>query len=428
MKVPAAIEKHIDAVCERLEKSSPKLARLYRNCYPHTINSTIQELEDGSIFVITGDIPAMWLRDSAAQVNHYVPLAKDPEVAAIVRGVVAKQFQYIVTDPYANAFNPAPNGDGHTDDRPLIMPWVFERKYEIDSLCYPIRLCYRYWKATGDDAFVKEKLPEVMKTILEVWRTEQHHMEKTPYRFFRDNCPYVDTIHNDGMGNPVVYTGMTWSGFRPSDDACTYGYLIASNMFAVVILGHAGEMLQAVAPELEELIGEIAALRKEINDGIQKYAIVEHPEFGQVYACEVDGQGNQLVMDDANIPSLISMPYIGYMDVEDPLYQQTRKLLLSPANPYYYEGKCAKGIGSPHTPPRYIWHLALSMQGLTSNDKEEMAGILETMINTDADTGYMHEGFHADDPTVFTRPWFTWSDSLFCEFVEKCLAEGIVGA
>lgn len=430
MRVPQAIEQHVDSVCSKLEKYDPKLAQLYRNCYPHTINSTIQELEDGSIFVITGDIPAMWLRDSAAQVNHYVPLCKDPEVAAIVKGVVEKQFQYVLIDPYANAFNPEPNGDGHTDDRPLIIPWVFERKYEIDSLCYPVRLCYRYWKVTGDNAFVRDKLPAVMKQILSVWHTEQHHMEQTPYRFFRDNCPYVDTIHNDGMGNPVVYTGMTWSGFRPSDDACTYGYLVASNMFAVVILGHAAEMLEAVDEDdsFRELVGEIRMLQTQIREGIVNYAIVEHPKYGQVYACEVDGQGNYLVMDDANIPSLISMPYIGYMDVNDPLYQQTRKLLLSPENPYYYEGTCAKGIGSPHTPPRYIWHLALSMQGLTSVDKKEMEEILKTMIRSDADTGYMHEGFHVDDPFVFTRPWFTWSDSLFCEFVEKCLAEGVLGA
>ena len=420
MRIPAAITAHIDNVCARLEKSSPKLAQLYRNCFPNTIATTIQEQEDGSLFVITGDIPAMWLRDSAPQVDHYIPLAHDPEVASIVRRVVEKQFKYVLIDPYANSFNPAPNGEGHITDIPRNGPWVFERKYEIDSLCYPLWLCYRYWKATGDNA-VLEKLPQVVQTILGVWRTEQHHVEKSPYRFTRTDCPYQDTIHNNGMGAPVAYTGMTWSGFRPSDDACTYGYLVPSNMFAVVVLAYAAEMLGD-----HPLAAEALALREEISEGLKKFATVEHPVHGTVYACEVDGMGNYLLMDDANIPSLISAPYLGYTTTDDPIYRQTRKMLLSADNPYYYEGKCAKGIGSPHTPARYVWHMALAMQGMTSDDKEEMKAILDMLTNCDGGTGYMHEGFHVDDPTVFTRPWFTWPDSLFCEFVNKCMDEGIV--
>ena len=420
MKIPASVTAHIDKVCARLEKSSPKLAQLYRNCFPNTIATTIQEQEDGSLFVITGDIPAMWLRDSAPQVDHYIPLADDPEVASIVRRVVEKQFKYVLIDPYANSFNPAPNGEGHITDIPRNGPWVFERKYEIDSLCYPLWLCYRYWKATGDNT-VLEKLPEVVETVLGVWRTEQHHVEKSPYRFTRTDCPYQDTIHNNGMGAPVAYTGMTWSGFRPSDDACTYGYLIPSNMFAVVVLGYAAEMLGD-----HPLAAEALALREEISEGLKKFATVEHPVHGTVYACEVDGMGNYLLMDDANIPSLISAPYLGYTTTDDPIYRNTRKMLLSSDNPYYYEGKCAKGIGSPHTPPHYVWHMALAMQGMTSDDKEEMKQILDMLTNCDGGTGYMHEGFHVDDPTVFTRPWFTWPDSLFCEFVNKCMDEGIV--
>ena len=420
MRIPAAVTEHIEKVSARLEKSSPKLAQLYRNCFPNTIATTIQEQEDGSLFVITGDIPAMWLRDSAPQVDHYIPLAGDPEVASIVRRVVEKQFQYVLIDPYANSFNPAPNGEGHITDIPRNGPWVFERKYEIDSLCYPLWLCYRYWKATGDNA-VLEKLPQVVETVLGVWRTEQHHVEKSPYRFTRTDCPYQDTIHNNGMGAPVAYTGMTWSGFRPSDDACTYGYLIPSNMFAVVVLGYAAEMLGDTP-----LAAQALALRKEISEGLSKFATVEHPVHGTVYACEVDGMGNYLLMDDANIPSLISAPYLGYTTTDDPIYRNTRKMLLSSDNPYYYEGKCAKGIGSPHTPPHYVWHMALAMQGMTSDDKEEMKAILDMLTTCDGGTGYMHEGFHVDDPTVFTRPWFTWPDSLFCEFVNKCMDEGIV--
>lgn len=420
MKVPAAVTAHIDKVCAYLETVSPKLALLYRNCYPNTIATTVRELDDGSLFLVTGDIPSMWLRDSAPQVDHYIQLADDPEVASIVRRVVEKQFQFILIDPYANGFNPEPTDAGHTDDLPRKGPWVFERKYEVDSLCYPLWLCYRYWKATGDNSLL-EKLPPVLEVILDLWRTEQHHFEKSPYRFFRENCPHHDTIHNNGMGAPVAYTGMTWSGFRPSDDACTYGYLIPSNMFAVVVLGYAAEMMGD-----HPLAAEALALQKEIDDGLKKYATVEHPTWGTVYACEVDGMGNYVLMDDANIPSLISIPYLGYAGTDDPIYRQTRKMLLSSDNPYYYEGKYAKGIGSPHTPENYVWHMALAMQGLTSDDKEEMKAILDMLETCDGGTGYMHEGFHVDDPTIFTRPWFTWPDALFCKFVDKCMVEGII--
>ena len=172
-----------------------------------------------------------------------------------------------------------------------------------------------------------------------------------------------------------------------------------------------------------DLTKEILTLKKQITEGIKKYGTFEHEQFGKVYACEVDGFGNRKVMDDANIPSLISAPYLGYLDSKDEVYQNTRKMLLSKENPYYFEGKFAKGIGSPHTPDNFIWHLALSMQGLTSNNKTEMSEILDMMINTDGDTGFMHEGFNSDNPKEFTRPWFTWSNSLFCEFVEKCIKE-----
>lgn len=422
MKVPNSIISHSEKTAEYLAKSSPKLAGLYKNCFLSTAETAIKELSDGSIFVLTGDIPAMWLRDSSAQVNHYVALADDAEVASLVKGVISKQLDSILRDPYANAFNEEANGKGHTKDIPLNDPWVWERKYEIDSLCYPIRLLYRYVTKTGDRSLIDERFEKVVREILALWKCEQYHIEKSPYRFERPNAKRkTDTLPHDGMGNPVTYTGMTWSGFRPSDDACTYGYLIASNMFAVVELGHVAELLGDC-----ELAKEALELRAQIQEGIEKFAIVEHEKYGKVYACEADGMGNTILMDDANIPSLISIPYIGYSDADDELYQNTRKMLLSFDNPYYYEGKCAKGIGSPHTPSGYIWHLALSMQGLTSVCKDEMKEILDMMVNSDADTGHMHEGFDANDPTVFTRPWFTWSDSLFCEFVDRCIEMGVI--
>ncbi len=425
MKIPQSVLNHIDEVAARLEKYSPKLAKLYRNCYPNTIETTMTLHEDGTVFMCTGDIPAMWLRDATPQVSHYCAIAGDSkdELPALLKGVIMQQFKYILIDPYANGFNEFPNGHGHDEDLPKNDPWVWERKYEIDSLCYPLRLMDLYIKATGDRTLLDGTFREVCETIIRLWQTEQHHMEKSPYRFFRTTeCAYTDTIHNNGMGAPVVYTGMTWSGFRPSDDGCTYGYLVASNFFAIKAL----EIMVEYLPEGDALIPEAEKLAEDIKAGLEKYAIVEHEKYGKIYACEVDGMGNYICMDDANVPSLMSLPYLGCVDVNDPVYQNTRKFILSKDNPFYIEGKYARGVGSPHTPGGYIWHLALSMQGLTATDPAEVKEVLDMMIATDGDTGFMHEGFIADDPTIFTRPWFAWSNSLFTEFVESVLERGII--
>ncbi len=427
MNIPECVAKRIDKYCEVIEKHSPKLASLYRNCYPNTLETATEFLDDGSIFVLTGDIPAMWLRDSTAEVSHYIPLAKDnKDIADIIEGVIRKQRKYIEIEPYANAFKREPDSHEEFDDYPKNNPIVWERKYEIDSLCYPIRLTYLYWKATGDNSILDESFLNSVKTTVSLWRTEQQHFEKSPYRFTRKNCPEQDTLHNGGMGNPVEYTGMTWSGFRPSDDACRYGYLVASNMFAVVALGYISEMLKAAYPAEAELIAECNSLCNEINEGIQKYAVISTEKHGKIYACEVNGKGDYFLFDDANVPSLLSAPYLGYCGYDDEIYRNTRRFILSKDNPYYYEGKFAKGVGSPHTPKGYIWHIALSMQGLTSDNPEEIKEILHMLETTDADTGYMHEGFDADNPNKFTRSWFSWSCALFAELVEKAVDEKII--
>ena len=425
MKIPCALTQRIEYYSSRLKKY-PKLCALYRNCCPNTVETALEECDDGTVFVLTGDIPAMWLRDSAAQITHYLPLAKDMEMGKIIEGVIRRQLAYIEIDPYANAFNKEANGRGHITDIPKQGPWVWERKYEIDSLCYPLRLLYLYWKASGRCEIIEEKLEGIANIILTQWRTEQNHFEQSPYRFTRENpgVPW-DTIYNNGMGEPVAYTGMTWSGFRPSDDACQYGYLTASEMFAVVVLRYMKEMLLEVCHNTA-LAGECEALGAEIDEGIQRYCVVTHEKYGKIYACETDGMGNYCMIDDANIPSLLSIPYIGYADENDEIYQNTRRFLLSRDNPFYFEGKYARGIGSRHTPENYIWHMALVMQGLTSTSADEKREMLSMIANTDADTGYLHEGFCADNPFEFTREWFTWPNSLFAEFVEKCVDENIL--
>ena len=403
-----------------------KLAGMYRNCFRSTWDTTLQR-SDGTVFLVTGDIPAMWLRDSSAQVYHYVPHArKYPEVREAILGLLERQFRYIVLDPYANAFNREANDRrNHLDDTSWTeeaRPWIWERKYEVDSLCYPIRLSHHFWKTTGDASWCNGTFLQAAEQILTVWETEQRHMEKSPYHFSRVCRRPTDTLCNGGMGATVSYTGMTWSGFRPSDDACTYGYLIPANFFAAKSLEQMAEMLDALRPEAAELSARARKLRGQIQAGLTQYAVFDQPEFGPVYAYEVDGLGNAVFMDDANVPSLLSLPYLGCVKADDPIYQNTRRMLLSPANPYYYAGTCARGIGSPHTPVDYIWPISLCIQGLTAEDGEEIRALADMLENMDADTLLMHEGVHKDDPKQFSRPWFAWANSIFSEFVEKAVA------
>lgn len=419
------LEEATKPVYEELVKMGrQKLADMYRKCFRSTWDTTLQRA-DGTVFLVTGDIPAMWLRDSSAQVYHYVPHAgKYPEVREAILGLMERQFQYIVLDPYANAFNREANDRrNHLDDTSWTeeaRPWIWERKYEVDSLCYPIRLAYHFWKTTGDTSWCYDTFSRAVKQILTVWETEQRHMERSPYHFRRNCRRASDTLSHDGQGAPVAYTGMTWSGFRPSDDACAYGYLIPSNFFAVKSLEQMEEILDALLPETA-LAARARTLREQIQAGLKQYAIFERPGFGPVYAYEVDGLGNAVFMDDANVPSLLSLPYLGCVPMDDPVYQNTRRMLLSPANPYYYAGTSAQGIGSPHTPPDYIWPISLCIQGLTAEDGEEIRALADMLENMDADTLLMHEGVHKDDPAQFTRPWFAWANSIFSEFVEKAV-------
>ncbi|MFD0671023.1 glycoside hydrolase family 125 protein [Cohnella sp. GCM10027633] len=404
----------IAKVRERLP-DRPKTHEMFARCIRNTIDTTFRHLPDGTAFVITGDIPAMWLRDSAAQARPYLLLAaEDEEIHRLLQGIVERQLRFVLHDPYANAFNEAPNGNGHQEDDTPMTPWIWERKYEIDSLCYPLQLAYLLWKNTGSTTHFTDTFTDAVGVILDVWTKEQNHETDSEYRFERGNCPITDTLGRNGRGAPTGRTGMTWSGFRPSDDACDYGYLIPSNMFAVVVLGYVSEIADVVLNDLE-LKRKAEALARDIDQGIREFGTLEHPEHGTVYAYEADGLGNRLLMDDANVPSLLSIPYLGYAPSDDPIYRNTRALVLSRGNPYYYEGTEASGIGSPHTPERYIWHISLAMQGLTSDDPEEKLRLLDLLERTEAGKGMMHEGFHADDSSRYTREWFSWANMMYCE-------------
>lgn len=413
-----ALVQAVEKIAERegaYWKDNEKMRRTFENCYVSTAKTTTKFLEGGEAYVFTGDISAMWLRDSSAQVVHYLPFLKEyPILKEMVQGLIARQARYIHIDPYANAFNEEPNGNCWEKDLTEYNPWNWERKYEIDSLCYPVWLIHQYVENTGAHDVFTPEVKQAFRDILDVWKLEQNH-ENSKYSFVRLNCPLSDTLSRDGKGEPVGYTGMTWSGFRPSDDSCKYGYLIPSNMFATVVLGYMEQFLREEYQD-EEMAKEASKLRKEIREGIRRYGIVKDDTFGEIYAYETDGLGNYNLMDDANVPSLLSLPWLTYCGKDDPIYKNTRAFVLSKKNPYYFEGGKARGIGSPHTPDQYIWHIALTMQGLTSDSKEEREVLLQTLLSTDAGCEVMHEGFHCDKPEEFTREWFAWANSLFALF------------
>lgn len=414
-EIPQSIQNLMDKVTEK-SKENPRWAENFNASFSNTLLTTVKKQTDGTTFLLTGDIPAMWLRDSTAQVRPYLLVAKeDADISDMIAGVVERQLQYVNLDPYANAFNEEANNAGHQDDHTEMNPWIWERKYEIDSLCYPIQLSYLLYKETGRTDQFNETFKEAVKKTLALWKVEQNH-ENSPYNFERDTWREEDTLVNDGKGSPIGVTGMTWSGFRPSDDRCIYNYLVPSNMFAVVVLDYLKEVYMEILKD-SAIVDEITALREEIQSGIEKFAKVKNAAGETVYAYEVDGLGNYSIMDDSNVPSLLAAPYLGYCAEDDEVYLATRKTILSKENPYFYEGDCAKGIGSSHTPENYVWPIALAMEGLTTSDKNEKKRILDLLVENDAGTKLMHEGFDVNNPNDYTREWFSWANMMFCELL-----------
>lgn len=415
--IQIAIEQLTEDVKQRLNDNS--LFQIFKNCYSNTLDTTVERLPDSTAYVITGDIPAMWLRDSVCQMRPYlIPAAKCKQLSDLLVCLSKRHFSYILIDAYANAFNKEPNGACWSKDKTDMNPYVWERKYEIDSLCFPLQFAYLLWKNTHETEQFDHSFLEGTKRIVSVFKTEQYHEEKSKYRFIREGSFFNDTLSRYGKGALVKSgIGMTWSGFRPSDDACTYGYLIPSNMFAVVVLGYLENILNAFYTDEIKFLKEVSQLKFEIKNGIERYGITLTERYGRVYAYETDGFGQYRIMDDANVPSLLSMDYIGYTPNDREVAENTCNLILSTENPYYYRGKVASGIGSSHTPPEYIWHISIAMEGLTSKTQEEKYQKLCILKNTDGNTGLMHESFFIDNPNKFTREWFSWANAMFCELV-----------
>ncbi len=420
----AAVEKTIAETKAQLKH--PKLAWMFENCYPNTLDTTVEYRKKAGkpdTFVITGDIHAMWLRDSSAQVWPYLPLAnEDPKLKELLAGVVRRQTQCILIDPYANAFNDGPTGSEWITDGTDMKPELHERKWEIDSLCYTVRLAYHYWKTTGDSSVFDADWQKGAVLIVKTFMEQQRKENVGPYKFLRKTDRQLDTVSNGGWGQPLKPVGLINSTFRPSDDATTYG-LIPSNLFAVTSLRQMAEISTKVTND-KAFAEKCEALAKEVEAAIRKYAVVNHPKYGKVYAFEVDGFGNAALMDDANVPSLLALPYLGCVDRKDPIYQKTRKLVWSNDNPYFFKGKAGEGIGGPHVGYDMVWPMSLIMLAMTSTSDQEITTCLKTLVTTDADTGFMHETFHKDDPKNFTRHWFAWANTLFGELILKLVKDG----
>ncbi|AYG38795.1 metal-independent alpha-mannosidase [Lactiplantibacillus pentosus] len=414
--VDSHVQQFVNKINQLSQPIDPQLGTVFQKTFLNTLETTISDDEQGYAFILTGDIPAMWQRDSTAQVRPYLALAHEqPAIATLITRVVQRQFFNMTIDPYANAFNETANGHGHQTDQTEMGPWIWERKFEIDSLCYPVQLAYLLYKNTGVTAQFDDNFVTGVKRLLTTFETEQHHAT-SPYRFVRTVDRPEDTLERDGLGTPVADTGMIWSGFRPSDDACEYGYLIPANMFAVVILNYLQVIFSSVLDD-PNIVARARRLQTAVRDGIETYGYTTNANGEKVYAYEVDGLGHAKLMDDGNVPSLLSAPYLGYCDLLDPNYQRTRQTLLSPENPYYYSGHLAAGQGSPHTPAHYIWPIAIAMEGLTTNSRDQQLAALQTLIKTTGGTDLMHESFNVDDDTQFTREWFSWANMMYCELL-----------
>ena len=404
-----------------------ELAWMFENCFPNTLDTTIDfEIIDGKpdTFVITGDIDAMWLRDSTAQVWPYMPLiTKDDKLKTLVKGLVNRQVKCVNLDAYANAFYKDKTRVSHwASDQTQMLPGVHERKWEIDSLCYVIRLANEYYQITKDASIFDNDWDKAMRSIVKTFKIEQRTTVASDYYFSRETTSVIDSPPFGGTGRPIKPNGLICSMFRPSDDSTLYPFLIPSNIFAVLSLRQLAAIYKEVLNDAE-FAAVCTNMANEIDQAIETYAVTEHLNFGEIYAYEVDGFGNKLFMDDANVPSLMSLAYLGAHQPTDTRYKNTRRFLLSDNNPYFLKGKLAEGQASPHTGKNRIWPMGIILRAMTSTDVNEIKKCLVMLKATHANTGFMHEGFDKDDPGKYSRDWFAWANTLFGELILKIYNE-----
>jgi meiotically up-regulated gene 157 (Mug157) protein len=421
--VSQAVEKEIGRVTSLI--GDPELSWMFQACYPNTLDTTVNSTTiDGKpdTFIITGDINAMWLRDSSAQVQAYLPLCKeDSHLSDMIVGLIHRQTSCILVDPYANAFMPdASKPSPHARDRTLMQPTVFQRDWELDSLCYCIRLDYEFWKATGNTTAFDADWWKAIRLAESTMREQQRKDGNGPYRF-------EGRLANSGWGPPIHPTGMICTAFRASDDPAVYLFNIPDNLFAVTTLGQLAEMSDALKPG-DTLGAECRSLAAEVQKGIDDYGVVNDPKHGKMYAYECDGLGHNLLMEDAGLPGLVSIPYFTPSLSGTPLVMASRAFAFSNDDPFWCRGTAAEGTCSPHGAAHnkgegWIWPLGLTSRALTSTDDSEITRCLAMLKNSTADTGFMHESFNKDDPRQYTRHWFAWANNLFGELIIKIAKE-----
>ena len=421
-----AVEREIARVSALI--ADPELRWLFANCYPNTLDTTVKMgLVDGKpdAFVITGDIPCLWLRDSSAQLHPYLPLVRqDATLRELFRGLIARQARSILIDPYANAFLEDPAGKTNLSwalhDETEMRPGVAERKWEVDSLCYPIRLAAGYWRATGDKAPFDAAWAESARRIVRTFREQQRKQGPGPYSFRRAASQPTETLLS-GEGNPTRKVGLIHSGFRPSDDACLFPLFVPANLFAVTAL-RALAMLANETRGDGRLAADSVALAQEVETALARHGTMHLPDGREVWAYEVDGYGNAMFMDDANIPSLSGLAYLGCVRRDDARWRRSAAAAWSPANPWFVRGRSAEGIGGPHVGARQIWPMSLIVRALSATDDATILACLRTLKATHAGTGFIHESFDQDDPAKFTREWFAWANGLFGELIVELAA------
>ena len=447
--VSSSIDAQIKSIAAKLvQQNNSLLACVFTNTLPNTLDTTVllaATTPNDTSFVITGDINAMWLRDSMNQVLPYMTFAKDDApLRTMLAGLVTRQAEQIIADPYANAHNlpdvagASPNINDQTSypgfgpsRSAAMVPGIYERKYELDSLCSFLKLSRSYYESTSDlSPFANSQWITAVRTVVAVMKDMQlsseisvGHEGGATYQFQRSATEPTDTLLH-GVGHPGASTGMVRSAFRPSDDATTLPFLIPANAMAVIELRQTIIILQALikihGERLQQDVQIMTDLMNEIDQGIQKYGIGIHPLLGiKMYAYEVDGYGNMYFADDANVPSLLSLPYLGYVDAMDPIYLATRNFVWSVSNPWFFSGTAGEGVGGPHVGLDMVWPMSIIIKALTTSDKVEIATCLEMLLDATSSTGLMHESFNKNDVSDFTRPWFAWANSLFGELIMK---------
>jgi meiotically up-regulated gene 157 (Mug157) protein len=414
------VEEYIGSVRSRIKDK--ELGMLFTNCFPNTLDTAVHpgtfEGKPDTV-VLTGDIPAMWLRDSSAQMWPYLPFAsKDARLRALIEGVIRRQTRCLLIDPYANAFMMdlnAPPLEWSRNDQTTMKQGVGEREYELDSLCYPIRLSHGYWINTHDAAPFDSAWKKAMQAVLQTMREQQLKTGPGPYRFQRAALAPTDTLVN-GLGNPAKPIGLIASAFRPSDDACIFPFLIPSNHFAVRSLRQLSSMVLAFFGDAA-MASDANALADEVADALTQYATVSTAE-GLMWAYEIDGFGGRVLMDDANVPSLLSLPYLD-SSPDAKIYARTRRFVWSKNNPWFFRGSTLEGVGSPHIGRDSIWPMSQIIYALTSDSDAEISASIQMLQLASAGTGFMHESYKANDPANFTRSWFAWANTLFGELIGK---------